>query len=154
MTSPYDRLSELGLELPPAPVSAGSYQQSTLHNGVLHLSGHGPIADGKPLYTGQVGSAVSLQDAVLAARLTMLNLLATVHAALGSLDRVEQALRLFGMVSAAPDFGAHPTVINGASELLVAVLGDRGRHSRSAVGLASLPFGMSVEIELTVAVRD
>ncbi len=145
------RLAALGLTLPEAPAPAANYVPFVLSRGVLFIAGQGSGAPGGG-YKGRLGEGVSVADGRKGAELACLNILAQVKAALGSLDRVEQVLRLTGFVNATPDFPDHPEVINGASDLMVAVFGDRGRHARSAVGVASLPFGFSVEIEATLAV--
>ncbi len=151
--TPYDRLEALGLVLPPAPSPVGNYVPTVIEGGLLFLSGQGPRdADGK-FRTGQVGAGVSVEQAREHARLAGLNLLAAMQATLGDLGRVRQVVKLFGMVNAAPGFADHPAVINGCSDLFVDVFGDAGRHARSAVGMASLPMGITVEIEAVVAVR-
>jgi enamine deaminase RidA (YjgF/YER057c/UK114 family) len=114
---------------------------------VLYVGGHGPVgADG--IVRGKVGADVSLERAQEAARLTALSMLATVKAELGSLDRIKQIVKVFGMVNCAPGFNRTPEVINGCSDVLVAIFGDAGRHTRSAVGMAELPFDIAVEIEM------
>lgn len=147
-----DRLAELGITLPAPMAPAGNYVGCVHDGNVLHVSGHGPV-DGTRMITGKVGGDVSIDDAVRAARLTGLSLLATMQAELGSLDRVERIIKLFGMVNVAPGFNQTPTVINGCSDLLIDVFGESGRHARSAVGMAALPFDIAVEIELIVRIR-
>ena len=152
MTTPYDRLKELGLELPTAATPMANYVPFQLVNGFLYLSGQGPRnADGQ-LATGKVGAEVSVEDAYLHAQLTGLNLLAVAHLALGGLARIRHVVKVLGMVNAVPTFGEHPKVINGCSDLFVNVLGDAGRHARSAVGMGSLPGNISVEIEAIMKV--
>ncbi len=146
------RLRELGLELPPPPRPMGSYVPAVQTGNLLFLSGHGPLADGRPAMTGRVGAELSLEDGQRAARLTGLNLLATARAALGTLDRVRRVVKLFGLVSSADAFTDHPKVVNGCSDLMVQVFGDAGLHARSAVGVGSLPFGIPVEIEMVLEV--
>lgn len=141
------RLEALGYVLPPPAKPAGNYVPCVVSGNLLFLSGQGPrSADGTYL-TGKVGSGVSLDQAYERARLTGLQLLAAARAELGSLDRIRRVVKVFGMVNAEPGFTMHPAVINGCSDLFVAVFGDAGRHARSAVGLASLPINISVEIE-------
>ena len=141
------RLSELGIELPPPFAPVGSYVAARVSRGMLYVSGQGPAGpDG--MVTGKVGNSLTLQQGVAAARLVGLNLLAVMRAELGSLDRVAAIVKLLGMVNCAPGFSDTPTVINGCSDLLVEVFGDAGRHARSAVGMAELPFDIAVEIEL------
>jgi enamine deaminase RidA (YjgF/YER057c/UK114 family) len=149
-----DRLRELGIELPePLPV-AGVYVPAKREGDLVFLAGHGPVKlDRSGLVTGKVGRDVSVDEARDAARLTTLHMLSTLRAELGSLDRVRSVVKVLGMVNGAPGFDQTPTVIDGCSQLLVDVFGDdAGRHARSAVGLAELPFGMAVEIEMVVGV--
>lgn len=145
--TPYDRLKELGLELPTPATPMANYVPFVLVNGFLYLSGQGPRRADGSLCTGKVGSEVNVEDAYQHAQLTGLNLLAVAHLALGDLARVRQVVKVLGMVNAIPTFGDHPKVINGCSDLFVNVLGDAGRHARSAVGMGSLPGNISVEIE-------
>ena len=155
-----DRLTELGLELPPAvqppPGVSLPFAFVNVRDGRAIISGHGPqSADGSlaPPF-GQVGREVTLDEAVEAARLTALSMLGSLQRAFGSLDRVAGWLRVFGMVNSAPGFDQQPTVINGFSDLILDVFGaEVGRHARSAVGMAALPFGIPVEIEAEVSVR-
>ena len=141
------RLEALGYTLPPPAKPAGTYVPCVVSGNLLFLSGQGPRAAGGAYLTGKVGAGVSLDEAYERARLTGLQLLATARAELGSLDRIRRIVKVFGMVNAEPGFTMHPAVINGCSDLFVAVFGDAGRHARSAVGLASLPINISVEIE-------
>ncbi len=120
----------------------------------MYLSGQGPIEADGTVHTGKVGAGVAIEDARRHARLVGINLLAVMHTALGDLGRVRRVVKLFGMVNAAPEFEQHPEVINGCSDLLVKVFGLAGRHARSAVGLASLPMGITVEIEAIVSFVD
>lgn len=148
-----DRLQALGITLPPPTRPVGNYLGCVIDGDLAYVGGHGPI-DGDSVITGKVGRDVSLQEARRAARLTGLSILATLHAELGNLDRVQRIIKVFGMVNAAPGFHQTPAVIDGCSDLLVEVFGDAGRHTRSAVGLAELPFGISVEIELIARLRE
>lgn len=131
---------------------AGSYLGCVVDGDLLYVGGHGPV-DGPLMVTGKVGRDLTLEDAA-AARMTALSMLATVQATLGSLDRIARILKVFGMVNVAPGFDRTPAVIDGCSDLLVDVFGDAGRHTRSAVGLAELPFGIAVEIEMTARIRS
>ena len=143
----------LGIGLPPPPPAAGSYQLAKRHKDLVFLSGHGPIEDGS-LITGKVGSDLTVEQGAHAARVTGLNLLATLKAEFDELENVVSVLKLLGMVNVAPGFSDLPAVINGCSDLFIEVFGEKvGRHARSAVGMAELPFGMAVEIEAVVAVR-
>ena len=146
------RLSALGLALPEAPRPAANYVPYLIWGNQLFIAGQvSRAADGGGI-KGRLGQDVTIADGQKAAQLACLNLLAQAKAALGSLDRVAQALRVTGFVNAVAEFSDHPQVINGASDLLVAVLGDRGRHTRSAVGVAGLPFGFAVEIDAIFAI--
>jgi enamine deaminase RidA (YjgF/YER057c/UK114 family) len=152
MTAINERLAELGLTLPPPPPLGGEYVRAVRAGGLLFLSGAGPYDGGAYAPLGKVDSEVPVDAARAAARTTILNALASAEAELGSLDRVERVVRLFGMVNSDPAFTAQPHVIDAASELLVEIFGAKGRHVRSAVGMAALPLGICVEIELTLAV--
>lgn len=147
------RLAELGLDLPRPAGPAGSYVPFTMAGGLVFVSGQVPVRDGRIAFAGKLGAGVSLADGQAAARLCALNLLAQLRAACGGdLDRVRACLRLGGFVNCTADFTEHPAVINGASDLIVAVLGDAGRHARFAVGASSLPFDAAVEIDAIFAV--
>ena len=143
-----DRLVELGIELPALFPPAGNYLGCVVVGNVVHVGGHGPI-NGSDVIHGKVGRDLTLEEARRAARMTGLSILATLQAELGSLDRIERVIKVFGMVNVAPGFNQMPSVIDGCSDLLVDIFGDAGRHTRSAVGLAELPFDIAVEIELT-----
>jgi enamine deaminase RidA (YjgF/YER057c/UK114 family) len=143
----------LDIELPDPPPAAGSYQLAKRHRDLVFLSGHGPLRDGE-LITGKVGADLTVEEGAEAARITGLNLLATLRKELDELENVTSVLKLLGMVNVAPGFDDLPRVLNGCSDLLIEVFGEKvGRHARSAVGMAELPFGMAVEIEAVVAVR-
>jgi enamine deaminase RidA (YjgF/YER057c/UK114 family) len=145
------RLAELGLELPTPFAPIGAYVPVVREGGLAFTSGAGPVRPDGTLVTGKVGADLDLEQAVEAARLTGLQLLANLHGELGGLDRVRRVVKILGMVNAAPGFTQIPQVIDGCSELLVAVFGDAGRGARSAVGVAELPMGIAVEIEAVVA---
>jgi enamine deaminase RidA (YjgF/YER057c/UK114 family) len=147
-----ERLRELGLELPPPMPPAGSYAACVIDNGLISVSGHGPV-DGDRMVQGMVGGELTLEQGRAAARMTGLSILATLSAELGDLDRIERIVKVFGMVNCAPGFNQTPGVIDGCSDLLVDVFGAAGRHARSAVGMAELPFDIAVEIELTARLR-
>jgi enamine deaminase RidA (YjgF/YER057c/UK114 family) len=147
------KLSELGLGLPDSmPDPAGNYVSAVTTGNLVFVSGHGPFRDGALAYQGKVPSEVSFDDAVDAARLVMLNCLASLKAEIGSLDRVKRVVKLLGMVNSDPGFDRQPAVINGASDLLTGIYGERGRHARSAVGMGSLPMQIPVEIEMVVEI--
>lgn len=152
-TSPEVRLALLGIDLPHPVPPVANYVPWTLHNGLVTLSGQLPRTTAGTLVTGVVGLDVEVEDAVLAARLCAINLLANLRVACGGdLGRVRAVVRLGGFVNAVPGFTDHPKVINGASDLMVAVFGDGGRHARSAVGVASLPLGVPVEVDAQVLI--
>ncbi len=147
-----ERLTELGIALPPVFPPAGNYLACVVDDGLVHVGGHGPI-DGDRIVRGKVGGDLSLEEGRAAARLTALSILATLDTELGDLDRIERIVKVFGMVNVAPGFNQTPAVIDGCSDLLVEVFGEAGRHTRSAVGLAELPFDIAVEIELVARLR-
>ena len=147
------RLKDLGITLPELPSPKGTYVPGTLHQGVLYLSGQGPILADGTLAQGLVGRDFTLEEGYQHARRTGLVLLSAARGILGSLDRVERVLNVLGMVNAAPDFTQHPKVINGCSDLFVEVFGEAGRHARAAVGMGTLPERISVEITAVMAVR-
>ena len=146
-----DRLVELGIELPAVFPPAGNYDGCVVDGDLVYVGGHGPVA-GDLVITGKVGRDVDLDRARDAARMTACSILATLRAELGDLDRVRRIVKVFGMVNVAPGFNRTPEVIDGCSDVLVEVFGDAGRHTRSAVGLAELPFDIAVEIELIAAI--
>jgi enamine deaminase RidA (YjgF/YER057c/UK114 family) len=148
-----ERLQELGIELPPVFPPAGNYLGCVVDDGLVYAGGHGPIS-GEHVIRGKVGGDLSLEEGRRAARQTALSILATLRAELGDLDRIARIVKVFGMVNVAPGFSQTPAVIDGCSDLLVDIFGDAGRHTRSAVGLAELPFGIAVEIELTARLRS
>jgi enamine deaminase RidA (YjgF/YER057c/UK114 family) len=143
------RLEELGLVLPAVPEPAGNYVHAVRSGNLLFLSGKGPGPS-----TGKVGAEVSVEQAYQDARTVGLVLISVMRAELGDLDRVSRVVKVLGMVNATPEFGEQPKVINGCSDLFVEVFGDRGRHARSAVGMGSLPGGITVEIECIVEVSN
>jgi enamine deaminase RidA (YjgF/YER057c/UK114 family) len=146
------RLTELGISLPNAPRPMASYVTSVRTGNLVFTSGHGPSLPDGSVITGKVGIDLDLDAGQEAARVTGLNLLATLRSELGNLDRVSRVVKVLGMVNCLPDFTHHPEVINGCSDLFVDVFGDIGRHARSAVGMGSLPRNIAVEIEVVVEV--
>ncbi|PPF50750.1 LysR family transcriptional regulator [Rathayibacter sp. AY1A1] len=146
-----ERLAELGVELPAVAVPAGAYVPAVVHGGLVYTAGQIPFVDGSLPMVGKVGAEVSPEQAKELARTCALNALAAVADAIGSLDRVTRIVKLTGFVASASGFTGQPGVINGASELLGDVFGEPGRHARSAVGVAELPLGAPVEVELIVA---
>jgi enamine deaminase RidA (YjgF/YER057c/UK114 family) len=147
------RLAEAGIVLPAPAKPVANYVPWVRAGNLVFISGQGPIEDGKVKYQGQLGRNVSPEDGVKSARLCAINVLAQLKDAVaGDLDRVKRIVKLVGFVNATPDFGDHPKIVNGASDLMVEAFGDRGRHARSAVGSPSLPMNISVEVEAIVEV--
>ena len=145
------RIKELDLELPPAPKPGGVYKPVVIVGNFAYVSGHGPVLPDESMITGRVGENVDLEEGQRAARQVGLAILSTLQAQLGSLDRVKRVIKSLGMVNCTPDFGHHPAVINGYSELLGEVFGDEmGIGARSAVGMGSLPGNITVEVEVIV----
>ena len=150
-TTADERLAALGLTLPNMAAPMANYVPFKRDGNVIYLSGQGPRRPEGGFYTGKVGADVDVAQAYEHAKLVGLALLATAKEAAGSLDSIE-VLKVLGMVNGVPEFGEHPAVINGCSDLFVAVLGERGRHVRSAVGMGSLPIGITVEIEAVMRI--
>jgi len=147
-----EKLEALGLQLPPPPSPVAAYVSTVRTGDLVFVSGHGPMRDGRFTGIGKLGRDLDIEAGYQAARLVMLNCLASVKAEIGDLDKITRIVKVLGMVNSAPGFEQQPAVINGASDLLIEIFGDRGRHARSAVGMAELPFGISVEIEMVVEV--
>lgn len=151
---PEARLAELGIDLPPAPEPVANYVNGVRAGDLIFLAGKGPKrADGSEIH-GKIDSEVSIEEGYEAGRLTAINQLAVLKEMLGDLTKVKRVVKVLGMVNSDPDFVQQPAVINGFSDLIVEVFGERGRHARAAVGMASLPRGQSVEIEMIVEVED
>ncbi len=150
-TTADERLAAIGLTLPNMAAPMANYVPFKRDGNVIYLSGQGPRRPEGGFYTGKVGADVDVAQAYEHAKLVGLALLATAKEAAGSLDSIE-VLKVLGMVNGVPEFGEHPAVINGCSDLFVAVLGERGRHARSAVGMGSLPIGITVEIEAVMRI--
>jgi len=148
------RLQELGIELPLVKGSVANYVGAVRTGELIYLSGRLPMKDGKVAFQGKLGRDVSAEDGYQAARLAMLNVAATLKAEIGDLDKVRRVVKVLGMVSSDPEFTEQASVLNGASDLLVEIFGDRGRHARSAIGVAALPFNACVEVDLIVEVAD
>ena len=147
------RLAELGVVLPPAQKPVATYIPAVRTGDLLFLSGTGPFKDGAIVYAGKLGKDLTVEQGYDAARLALLNALAMVRQELGTLDRVVRIVRLTGHVASAEGFTQQPTVINGASDLLVQIFGDAGRHARLALGAAELPLNMAIELELILQVK-
>jgi enamine deaminase RidA (YjgF/YER057c/UK114 family) len=148
------RLTTLGLVLPPPPKPVASYVPAVRSGTLLFLSGILPMKDGKPAWTGKIGRELTVEQGAEAARLACLNALAVVKAEIGSLDAVSRIVRLGGHVASAEGFTQQPAVVNGASDLLVAIFGDAGRHARLALGAYELPLGAAIELELIVEIAS
>ncbi len=151
--TPEQKLEAMGLVLPAPPAPMGNYVPFRLDGKTLYLSGQGPRKSDGSMFTGKVGRDVTTEQAYEHAKLTGLWLLSVAKLAAGSLARIE-VLKVLGMVNAVPEFGDQPKIINGCSDLFVEVLGERGRHARSAVGMGSLPMGITVEIEAVMRLVD
>lgn len=148
-----NRLVELGLSIPEPAAPVANYVPFVQTGSLLSISGQIPIKDGTPVFVGTVGAEISVEDAGAAARLCAINLIAQMKAACnGNLDRVERVVKLGGFVNGVNGFGGQPQIINAASDLMVEVFGDRGRHSRSAVGVNGLPLNVPVEIDALVEI--
>ncbi|WP_100181890.1 RidA family protein [Candidatus Nitrosotenuis aquarius] len=145
-----EKLVQLNITLPTPPKPAGSYIPVVTSGNLAFVSGQIPMHDGKVLFTGKVPSDKSIEEAQSAARLCAINLLAQLKANLGSLDRITKIVRVSGFVNCMPDFAEHPKIINAASDLFYDIFGEKGKHSRIAVGVSSLPLNSTVEIDMTV----
>jgi enamine deaminase RidA (YjgF/YER057c/UK114 family) len=147
-----EKLTRMGLSLPTPAAPAGNYIGAVRVGSLLFVSGHGPRRQGESYITGKVGRDLTTEQAYEVAKIVMLNCLASVKREIGDLDRVKRIVKLLGMVNCTEDFTEQPKVINGASDLLVALYGEAGRHARSAVGMQQLPMSIPVEIEMIVEV--
>ena len=151
--TPEAKLEALGLTLPPVSAPIGSYVTCKRQGNLLYLSGAGPIVQGEVLYKGKVGAEITPDVGYEAAKVSALNLIANLKAELGDLSKVKSIVKLLGLVTCADGFSGQPGVINGASDLLFEVFGEKGRHARSAIGVFSLPMNIPVEIEMIVEVE-
>ena len=147
-----ERLRELGIELPEPPPPVGNYIGAVTVGNLVFLSGHGPRSASGEYSSGKIGGELTPEQGQEEARQVGLNMLATLRAEIGDLDRVRRVVKVLGMVNAAPDFRNHPKVIDGFSDLMVEVFGEKGRGARSAVGMGSLPFQIPVEVEMIVEI--
>ncbi len=147
-----ERLRELGIELPEPPPPVGNYLGAVTVGNLVFLSGHGPRSASGEYSSGKVGGELTPEQGQEEARQVGLNMLAALRAEIGDLDRVRRVVKVLGMVNAAPDFRSHPKVIDGFSDLMVEVFGEKGRGARSAVGMGSLPFQIPVEVEMIVEI--
>ena len=151
-STPEQALMDLGINLPEAS-SPANYVNGVSSGNLIFLSGKGPLNPDGTNITGKVGDSISIEEGYEAARLTAINQLAVLKAMLGDLSRVKRVVKVLGMVNANPEFTDHPKVINGYSDLMVAVFGEKGKHARAAVGMGSLPGNIAVEIEMIVEVE-
>lgn len=149
-----EKLQELGLTLPAAPSPMANYVTACRTGNLLFFSGAGPFQEGKPVVFGKVGAELSQEEGYQAARLTGLNLIAQLKKELGDLDKVKQFVKVQAFVASAPDFVAQPAVMNGVSDLFAEVFGEKGKHARTAVAVAQLPFNIPIEVEMIVEIED
>lgn len=147
-----DRLAEMNITLPNAAAPAANYVPFVISGNHLYISGQIPMGPNSIEYIGKLGENASIEDGQAAAKLCAINILAQAKSALGDLENIKRLVKLVGFVSSAPDFVDQPKIINGASDFMVAALGDRGAHARSAVGVAALPFGVAVEVEAIIEI--
>ena len=148
-----DRINELGIEVPDAPAPVGAYVPYVVSGSLMFISGQIPIKDGKLIHEGKVPLGVTVEQGQECAALCFLNAIAQAKAALGDLERVERIVRMTGYVAVSADFTGQPLVVNGASNLAVDIFGENGRHARVAVGVAELPLGAPVELEVILEVK-
>ena len=150
-----NKLAQMGLELPETPAPIANFVTAVRTGNLLFVAGHVPrMPDGSMLNSGKLGREVTVEQGYQSAQRAMLNCLSSIKAHTGDLDKVRRVVKLLCMVNSAPDFGDQPSVANGASDLLVNLYGDRGRHARSAVGMGGLPINCCIEIEMIVEVED
>ena len=149
-----NRLKEKGIELPPAVAPVANYVPSVRSGCLVFLSGHGPFDEAGALITGKVGADLTVEQGYQAARRVAIGLLGSLKAEIGDLNKVKRVVKLLGLVNCPPDFTDQPKVINGASDLLVDIFGEIGKHARSAVGANALPMNIAVEIEMIVEVEN
>ena len=147
------RIGQLGLNLPDIPVPLASYIPAKQSGNLIFTAGQLPMVNGALISTGHLGQDVEIEDAKNAARICTINALSAIKGVIGDLDRIKQVVRVVGYVASVPTFTQQPAIVNGASELLLEIFGEKGKHARSAVGVAVLPLNASVEIELTVEVE-
>ena len=147
------RLKELGIDLPPAITPVANYVPAAKTGNLIFLSGHGPLKEDGTLITGKVGADLTAEQGYETARRIAIGLLGTLKAEIGDLDAIKRIVKLLGSVNCTAEFADQPNVINGASDLLVEVFGEKGKHARSAVGTNALPFNIAVEIEMIVEIE-
>lgn len=154
MSSPEERLKEMGIELPPAPNPLGSYIPAVRTGNLVFVSGMLPLKDGKLIHRGKVGSEVTVEEAREAARTAAVNALSVLKTHTGGLDKVRRCVKVSGYIASSPDFTEQPMVLNAASDLMAEVFGEAGRHARAAIGVPVLPMDSPVEIEFIFEVGD
>jgi len=147
------KIGQLGLNLPDIPIPLAAYIPAKQTGNLVFTAGQLPMVNGELITKGLLGQGVEIEDAKNAARICTLNALAAIKGVIGDLDRIKQVVRVVGYVASVPTFTQQPAIVNGASELLLEIFGEKGKHARSAVGMAVLPLNASVEIELTVEVE-
>jgi enamine deaminase RidA (YjgF/YER057c/UK114 family) len=147
-----EKLKSLNIILPNAPKPAGSYIPVVISNNIAYVSGQIPVKEGKVVFSGKVPTQQSIEEAGKAAKLCAINALAQLKASLGNLDRINKIIRVSGFVNSTPEFDQQPTIINSASDLLFNIFGEKGKHTRIAVGVASLPLESTVEIDMIVEI--
>ena len=150
---PEAKLKELGIDLPSPAAPVANFVNAVKVDNLLFLSGNGPLKSDGKFITGKLGENLTIEQGYEAARLTGINQIAILKYAIGDLSKVKRIVKVLGMVNASSDFNDHPKVINGYSDLMVEVFGDRGKHARAAVGMVSLPFNIAVEIEMIVEIE-
>lgn len=151
--SPSENLKKLGIELPPVSAPIANYVKYVQTGNLVYLSGHGPLQNNGNYTIGKLGKNVSNEQGYEAARITGIQLLATLQSAIGDLSRVKRIVKILGLVNCTDDFTEQPKIINGCSDLMVAVFGEKGKHARSAIGTNALPMGMAVEVEMIVEIN-
>jgi len=148
------KLKELGLILPEAPKPVAEYIPAKKIGNLVFTSGQGPIKDGQFVYVGKVGGEVSIEEGYECAKMCALNCLAAIKSVIESLDKIDEVIKIKGYVNSTPDFYRQPEVVNGASELIVKIFGEKGKHTRSALGTSVLPGNIPVELEMTVSIKS
>jgi enamine deaminase RidA (YjgF/YER057c/UK114 family) len=151
--SPTENLKKLGIELPPVSAPIANYVKYVQTGNLIYLSGHGPLQSNGNYILGKLGKNVSNEQGYEAARITGIQLLATLQSAIGDLSRVKRIVKILGLVNCTDDFTEQPKIINGCSDLMIAVFGEKGKHARSAIGTNALPMGMAVEVEMIVEIN-
>jgi enamine deaminase RidA (YjgF/YER057c/UK114 family) len=150
--TPEQKLAELGHELPPKRQPVGNYTGAVSTGNLVFVAGHGPFQGSRQTHKGKLGADISIEDGREASKIAMISALTSLKAEIGELSRVTRVVRVFGMVNCTPDFARQPEVMDGASDVLTSIFGERGIHARCAVGYVALPFGMPIELEMVVEV--